>query len=151
MHFPRQGVGSARVGGARVGQVFEPTAGQEELYSHASQLVQSAVDGYRVCIFAYGQTGAGKTFTMLGPESDRGIIPRALQQIFESVQADQAKVRRAVAPCVSVVGRVELCVRREGLRRGRVYLEGGRNETSANRMGARGPRGCYGQGVGGAR
>ncbi len=36
------------------------------------------------CIFAYGQTGSGKTFTMLGSPDQPGMIPRAVQQIFES-------------------------------------------------------------------
>lgn len=34
-----------------------------------------------MCIFAYGQTGSGKTYTMLGNEEQRGIIPRAIQQV----------------------------------------------------------------------
>jgi kinesin family protein C1 len=38
----------------------------------------------QVCIFAYGQTGSGKTYTMLGIEDNRGIIPRAIDQIFTS-------------------------------------------------------------------
>jgi hypothetical protein len=38
----------------------------------------------QVCIFAYGQTGSGKTFTMLGSPEQPGMIPRAMQQIFES-------------------------------------------------------------------
>ncbi len=37
-----------------------------------------------MCIFAYGQTGSGKTYTMLGDEENRGIIPRAINQIFAS-------------------------------------------------------------------
>lgn len=37
-----------------------------------------------MCIFAYGQTGSGKTYTMLGNEENRGIIPRAIQQVFAS-------------------------------------------------------------------
>ena len=41
--------------------------------------VQSALDGYNVSLLAYGQTGAGKTHTMLGAEGeDRGIIPRSV-------------------------------------------------------------------------
>jgi kinesin family protein C1 len=45
-------------------------------------LVQSALDGYNVCLFSYGQTGSGKTYTMQGGTGDnRGIIPRAIEQV----------------------------------------------------------------------
>jgi len=43
----------------------------------------------QVCIFAYDQTGSGKTYTMMGrPESleQKGLIPRSLEQIFETSQ-----------------------------------------------------------------
>lgn len=40
------------------------------------------MDGFNVCIFAYGQTGSGKTYTMQGNESDPGIVPRALEELF---------------------------------------------------------------------
>ena len=45
-------------------------------------LVKAALDGYNCCIFAYGQTGAGKTHTMEGTEADRGIMYRALHTLF---------------------------------------------------------------------
>ncbi|XP_077489949.1 uncharacterized protein LOC144100907 [Amblyomma americanum] len=63
-------------------------ASQAAVYAEVSQLVQSALDGYHVCFFAYGQAGAGKTRTMVGDEDDdlRGIIPRALRQVFEAPQ-----------------------------------------------------------------
>lgn len=44
----------------------------------------------QVCVFAYGQTGSGKTFTMMGrPEApeQKGLIPRSLEQIFQTSQA----------------------------------------------------------------
>lgn len=68
-------------------RVFTPKDSQQTVFEEISGLVTSALDGYRVSIFAYGQTGSGKTFTMEGPEeiteASRGVIPRAVQQIFE--------------------------------------------------------------------
>ena len=52
---------------------------QDTVFADTKRLVQSAVDGYNVCIFAYGQTGTGKTYTMSGDRNDSthmGIMPR---------------------------------------------------------------------------
>ncbi|KAJ9551289.1 hypothetical protein OSB04_015334 [Centaurea solstitialis] len=70
-------------------KVFVPESSQEDVFEEVSQLVQSALDGYKVCIFAYGQTGSGKTHTMMGTPGnydEKGLIPRSLEQIFESRQ-----------------------------------------------------------------
>lgn len=65
--------------------VFKPNNTQEDVFVEISQLIQSALDGYSACIFAYGQSGAGKTYTMEGRDGpDAGVIPRTLVQIFES-------------------------------------------------------------------
>ena len=45
-------------------------------------MVASAVHGYNACIFAYGQTGAGKTFTMMGAGKNKGLIPRISEVSF---------------------------------------------------------------------
>jgi len=69
--------------------VFAPTITQRKLYDVCSApVVASVLEGFNGTIFAYGQTGAGKTFTMEGvqdPPELRGIIPNAFQQIFDRV------------------------------------------------------------------
>ncbi|KAK4484414.1 hypothetical protein RD792_006993, partial [Penstemon davidsonii] len=75
-------------------KVFMPDASQEDVFVEISQLVQSALDGYKVCIFAYGQTGSGKTYTMMGKPGlldQKGLIPRSLEQVFETRQSLQAQ------------------------------------------------------------
>ncbi|XP_020103357.1 kinesin-like protein KIN-14H isoform X2 [Ananas comosus] len=74
-------------------KVFNHEASQEDVFIEISQLVQSALDGYKVCIFAYGQTGSGKTYTMMGkPEpQQKGLIPRSLEQIFQTSQSLQSQ------------------------------------------------------------
>lgn len=66
-------------------RVFPPSAGQEQVFEEVSEFVQSALDGYNVCLFSYGQTGSGKTHTMQGSGVGqmRGIIPRAIEQVGE--------------------------------------------------------------------
>lgn len=66
-------------------KVYNPKSTNEQIFEDVSQLVQSALDGYNVCIFAYGQTGSGKTFTMSA--SSNGIIPLAINQIFETAES----------------------------------------------------------------
>ncbi|CAM9309641.1 unnamed protein product, partial [Ectocarpus fasciculatus] len=62
---------------------FPPSAGQEEVFTEVSEFVQSALDGFNVCLFSYGQTGSGKTHTMQGSGAGdmRGMIPRAMEQV----------------------------------------------------------------------
>ncbi|KAF2845554.1 kinesin-domain-containing protein [Plenodomus tracheiphilus IPT5] len=69
-------------------RVFGPMTQNAEVFEEISQLVQSALDGYNVCIFCYGQTGSGKTHTM---SSADGVIPRATAQIWEEAQRLQEK------------------------------------------------------------
>jgi kinesin family protein C1 len=69
-------------------RVFGPESQNQEVFEEISQLVQSALDGYNVCIFCYGQTGSGKTHTM---SSADGMIPRATHQIYETATNLQEK------------------------------------------------------------
>ncbi|XP_043919377.1 centromere-associated protein E [Protopterus annectens] len=52
----------------------------------AASVVRSAVLGYNGTIFAYGQTSSGKTYTMMGFEECRGIIPQAINNVFEIIK-----------------------------------------------------------------
>jgi kinesin family protein C1 len=69
-------------------RVFGPQSQNREVFEEISQLVQSALDGYNVCIFCYGQTGSGKTHTM---SSEDGMIPRATHQIYEAATSLKEK------------------------------------------------------------
>ncbi|CDJ70462.1 hypothetical protein ENH_00083820 [Eimeria necatrix] len=63
-------------------------ATQAEVYRDlASDIVESVMEGFNGTIFAYGQTGTGKTYTMFGGEGEeKGITPRAFSAIFNSIQ-----------------------------------------------------------------
>ncbi|ESP02924.1 hypothetical protein LOTGIDRAFT_110616, partial [Lottia gigantea] len=53
-----------------------------------TDVIQSAVEGYNACLFAYGQTSTGKTYTMTGTEVDEvGLIPRICEGLFSHVEA----------------------------------------------------------------
>jgi len=57
-------------------------------------IVESVIDGYNGTIFAYGQTGTGKTHTMVGPPGDPemyGVIPRTFSHIFTNINACSSK------------------------------------------------------------
>ncbi|WRX23731.1 Kinesin motor domain - like 10 [Theobroma cacao] len=62
--------------------VFRPEDGQEVVFAQTKPIVTSVLDGYNVCIFAYGQTGTGKTFTMEGTLENRGVNYRTLEELF---------------------------------------------------------------------
>ncbi|MBA0688542.1 hypothetical protein Goari_006319, partial [Gossypium aridum] len=63
-------------------RVYTPKDNQVDVFADALPLVTSVFDGYNVCIFAYGQTGTGKTFTMEGTDQNRGVNYRTLEQLF---------------------------------------------------------------------
>ncbi|KAF5725538.1 kinesin-like protein KIF3A-like isoform X1 [Tripterygium wilfordii] len=64
-------------------KVFHPGSSQEEVFSEVEPVIKSVLDGYNACIFAYGQTGTGKTFTMEGTPDSRGVVHRTIEALFE--------------------------------------------------------------------
>jgi len=66
---------------------FGPEAPQDQVYYEAvAPICASVLEGYNGAVIAYGQTGSGKTFTIIGDSQNRGIIPRAVTSIFDSLQ-----------------------------------------------------------------
>ncbi|XP_023005901.1 kinesin-like protein KIN-5C [Cucurbita maxima] len=85
-------------------KVFGPSAKQRDLYEQAVvPIVNEVLEGFNCTIFAYGQTGTGKTYTMEGeckrsksgpngalpPEA--GVIPRTVKQIFDTLESQNAE------------------------------------------------------------
>ncbi|CAH9073699.1 unnamed protein product [Cuscuta epithymum] len=70
----------------RFDHVFKPEDGQEAVFAETMPIVTSVLDGFNVCIFAYGQTGTGKTFTMEGTPENRGVNYRTLEKLFSSAK-----------------------------------------------------------------
>jgi kinesin family protein 6/9 len=67
----------------------------QQLISFTSLRFRSVTQGYNGSLLVYGQTGAGKTFTMSGGEGNyktRGAIPRAIQEVFTEVQKKPQQV-----------------------------------------------------------
>jgi len=83
----------------RFDHVFAPESTQEEVYQVlAADMVDDCLRGYNATLFAYGQTGAGKTHTMFGPALGggsaqttvpSGVIPQAMNQVFEGLQRQE--------------------------------------------------------------
>ncbi|KAK4492021.1 hypothetical protein RD792_002810 [Penstemon davidsonii] len=86
-------------------KVFGPLSQQKDLYDQAvCPIVFEVLEGYNCTIFAYGQTGTGKTYTMEGGArkkngefpSDAGVIPRAVRQIFNILESQNAEYNMKV-------------------------------------------------------
>lgn len=77
-------------------RVFGPDDSQEVVFDEMRTLCLSAMDGYNVCLFAYGVTGSGKTFTVEGGEKARanpklhGLVYRTLKELFRIAYGERA-------------------------------------------------------------
>ncbi|XP_058883170.1 kinesin-like protein KIF21A isoform X12 [Acipenser ruthenus] len=86
--------------------VFDIDSQQDAIYSACTEkLIEGCFDGYNATIFAYGQTGAGKTYTMgtgfdvsIG-ENELGIIPRAVKHLYKGIdERKQAAIEQGLPP-----------------------------------------------------
>ncbi|KAG3152896.1 hypothetical protein PI124_g11476 [Phytophthora idaei] len=98
-------------------ETFLPsTSSQDDVFNQirAKELVNSALDGFPVTIFAYGQTGAGKSFTIFGKEDDvterkmalqeqDGLLPRIAQELMNAVSARKSEIEYTLrVTCVEI-------------------------------------------------
>ena len=100
----------------RADQVLPPDTGQEEMYNAvAGPIVGQVLSGFNGTVMAYGQTGSGKTYTVFGPEETAersgdpnyfercGVIPRAIDQIFEYINAAKETTEfRVAVSCLEI-------------------------------------------------
>ncbi|KAK9153649.1 hypothetical protein Sjap_001129 [Stephania japonica] len=108
--FQREVAVSQNIAGKQIDRVFTfdkvfgPSAKQKDLYDQAViPIVNEVLEGFNCTIFAYGQTGTGKTYTMEGESRkaksgakgqlppEAGVIPRAVKQIFDTLESQNAE------------------------------------------------------------
>ncbi|XP_040186913.1 kinesin-like protein KIF19 [Rana temporaria] len=66
---------------------FDYTATQETVYRLTTKgLIEGVISGYNATVFAYGPTGCGKTYTMLGTDREPGIYIRTLNDLFKAIE-----------------------------------------------------------------
>eukprot|EP00854_Cymbomonas_tetramitiformis_P007919 gene7919-9406_t len=67
--------------------VYDEKSTSEEIYeAHIKRLTDAACQGLNGTVFAYGQTGAGKTHTIRGDEATPGIMPQAISDLFDIIK-----------------------------------------------------------------
>lgn len=72
-------------------EVFPPETSQQDVFDKvALPIVEGLIKGKNGLLFTYGVTGSGKTFTMTGEPQNCGILPRALNIIFKTINDFQA-------------------------------------------------------------
>ncbi|KAL6238363.1 hypothetical protein BDW75DRAFT_27217 [Aspergillus navahoensis] len=82
-------------------RVFPMDSKQTDVFNYSiAPTVDDILNGYNGTVFAYGQTGAGKSYTMMGSDIDdevgKGIIPRIVEQIFASILTSPSNIEYTV-------------------------------------------------------
>ena len=73
-------------------RIFPQTVATDEVYRRTcSQLIPSVIKGYNACVFAYGTTGSGKTYTMTGNMEQPGIMVLILKDLFHAINQQTDK------------------------------------------------------------
>ncbi|EFO61004.1 Kinesin-14 [Giardia lamblia P15] len=106
-------------------KILDETKTQEDVFHDMSHLLKSVIDGYNVCVLAYGCTGSGKTFTLIGDDSETavaesvvmsmqkdseeknpyerlGLLPRSIVELFNLIEADTSQSQRYELKCAMI-------------------------------------------------
>lgn len=106
-------------------KVLDETKTQEDVFHDMSHLLKSVIDGYNVCVLAYGCTGSGKTFTLIGDDSETaiaesvimsiqkepeeknpyerlGLLPRSIVELFNLIEADTSQSQQYEVKCAMI-------------------------------------------------
>jgi kinesin family protein 18/19 len=71
--------------------VFDRDAGQIEIFNNTTKfLIEGIIEGYNATVFAYGATGAGKTYTMIGAPDNPGLMFLTIHELFDRVSQTQS-------------------------------------------------------------
>ncbi|KAM4623272.1 kinesin-like protein KIF19 [Polymixia lowei] len=77
---------------------FDYTANQEEVYRATTKgLIEGLISGYNATVFAYGPTGCGKTYTMLGTDKEPGIYVQTLNDLFHAIEETSDDMQYSVS------------------------------------------------------
>ena len=72
--------------------VFDKDASQKLVYENTTKfLLNNIIEGFNLTVFAYGATGSGKTYTMLGTNKEQGIMPRSVSDLFKRMKENKNK------------------------------------------------------------
>lgn len=87
--------------------VFLPSK-QADVFNDCRDLIQSALDGHNVTLFAYGQTSAGKTHTLFGQPGQPGLAPRMIQEIYDIVRKQGGRFAHSISASILELYRNDL-------------------------------------------
>ena len=72
------------------------------------EVLNNAFDGYNACLFAYGQTGSGKSYSVVGYGENKGIVPRACDEIFKRIEKLKTETTDKQIECQVTVSMLEI-------------------------------------------
>jgi kinesin family protein 18/19 len=73
-------------------RVFDQQTTSSEVFHYSTQpLIDDVLKGYNCTCFAYGATGAGKTYTMIGTKNNPGVIGLTMNELFQQIEMDVTK------------------------------------------------------------